>query len=162
MKKITRKEQFLSGQDVKPLTRKEQILSGKSIKPLTRSEERVKLISEGGSGGGGSSDISTAEVTMTVNAGTGGGGLDGGIGEFNEGSAFISNSGEGLVTRIGVASGNSMVFTALLIKNQDGVFRSRVGISGTNPVITGSCELEEDDGMLVITGDCTITLDPVT
>lgn len=117
-----------------------------------------EAIAEGG--GGGADGIKTAKVTLTVNAGTGGAGLDGGVGGAQDGFVFLSEYG--VKTKMGVAAGNTVELTAILTETE-GVYSAEYFVTGSNPVVTGDCELSELDPNIVVTvtGDCTITLDPV-
>lgn len=108
-------------------------------------------------GGGGADGVKTAKVTLTVNAGTGGAILNGGV----EGSVFLSEYG--VRTQGGAAAGNTIELTAILT-DMEGVYSAKYFVTGGNPVVTGDCELSELDPDIVVTvtGDCTITVDPVT
>lgn len=113
-----------------------------------------KAIEEGG-GGGGADGIKTAKVTLIVNAGTGSALLNGG------GSVFLSEYG--VRTRAGAAAGNTVELTAILT-DVEGVYSAFYFIYGSNPVVTGDGELSEngDEIAVIVNGDCTITVDPVT
>ena len=114
-------------------------------------------IAEGG--GGGADGVKTAKVTFTANAGTGGAALDGGVSGLSDGFVFLSEYG--VVTMTGVAAGNTVELTAILTE-VEGVYSAKYFVNGSNPVVTGDCELSELDSDIVaiVTGDCTITVDP--
>lgn len=117
-----------------------------------------EAIAEGG--GGGADGVKTAKVTLTVNAGTGGAILNGNVSGPSEGCVFLSEYG--VRTQGGAAAGNTVELTAILT-DVEGVYSAQYFVTGSNPVVTGDCELSELDPDIVVTvtGDCTITLDPV-
>lgn len=119
-----------------------------------------KAIEEGG-GGGGADGIKTAKVTLIVNAGTGGALLNGDVQGMPDGSVFLSEYG--VMTRAGAAAGNTVELTAILT-DVEGVYSAFYFIYGSNPVVTGDGELSEngDEIGVIVNGDCTITVDPVT
>lgn len=118
------------------------------------------LVTEIEGGGGGADGIKTAKVTLTVNAGTGGGALNGGVEGTQEGFVFLSEYG--VRTRAGAAAGNTVELTAILTE-AEGIYSAFYFIYGSNPVITGDGELSEngDEIGVIVNGDCTITVDPV-
>lgn len=109
-------------------------------------------------GGGGADGIKTAKVTLTVNAGTGGGALTGGVSGVQDGFVFLSEYG--VKTVMGVSAGNTAELTAILTE-VDGIYFANYSFVGHNPVLTGDCELSGHGETITVTGDCTITLDPV-
>ena len=109
-------------------------------------------------GGGGADGLKTAKVTLTLNAGTGGGGLDGGVQGNQEGFVFLSQNG--VTTVVGTTAGNTVEATAILV-DMDGRYGAYYGIGGDSPVVTGSAELSEHGDVILVTGDCTLTMDPV-
>lgn len=117
-----------------------------------------KAIEEGG--GGGADGVKTAKVTLTVNAGTGAAFLNGNVHGVSEGCVFLSEYG--VKTREGATAGNTVELTAILT-DVEGVYSAHYFVTGSNPVVTGDCELVEDgvDTTIIVTGDCTITVDPV-
>lgn len=117
-----------------------------------------EAIAEGG--GGGADGVKTAKVTLTVNAGTGGGALDGGVVGASEGFVFLSENG--VRTKAVAAAGNTVELTAILTE-AEGIYSAFYFIYGSNPVITGDGELSEngDEIGVIVNGDCTITVDPV-
>ena len=118
----------------------------------------ARKLSSGG-GGGGSSDFSTAEVTVIANSGSGAVGLTGGISGFSEGFAFIKNGNpKMLVSVFGVPAGTSNTAQALLV---EGYAEYELDM-GMNVSVTGDCTYDDEEGVFVITGDCTITADPTT
>lgn len=117
------------------------------------------------SGGGGSSDLSTASVTITANAGSGVVMLSGGIEGNTEGSGFIkptSGGGEMIVSLAGAEAGRTQTWKAVLTKGDEAsghLFESAYVFYGENAVVTGDCEISDD--CVIVYGDCTITADPV-
>lgn len=114
----------------------------------------------GGGGGGGADGVKTAKVTFIVNAGTGGAGLDGGVQDLQEGFVFLTY--DGVKTKAGANAGNTVELTAILTE-VEGIYEAQYIVIGSNPIVTGDCELCEPDPVIsvIITGDCTITVDPV-
>lgn len=110
--------------------------------------------------GGGADGIKTAKVTLTVNAGTGGGGLSGGVADMQNGYVFLSDYG--VRTTMGANTGNTVELTAILTE-VGGIYTAEYTVIGANPVVTGDCKLDETgpDIIAIVTGDCTITVDPV-
>lgn len=110
-------------------------------------------------GGGGSSDFSTAEVTVIANSGSGGVALTGGINGYSEGFAFIRNGDpKMLASFFGVQAGASDTAQALLV---EGYAEYELEM-GMNVSVTGDCTYDDEEGVFAITGDCTITADPTT
>lgn len=117
-----------------------------------------EAIAEGG--GGGSDGVKTAKVTFTVNAGTGAGALNGGVESTRDGFVFLSEYG--VRTLMGASAGNTVELTAILTE-AEGEYGAEYFVNGSNPVVTGDCELSglDSDIVAIVTGDCTITVDPV-
>lgn len=120
----------------------------------------VPCCGSGGGGGGGADGVKTAKVTFTVNnTGDGYANLNGGVSELSDGFVFLSE--HGVRTMMGAAAGNTVELTAILTE-VGGEYGARYSVRGSNPVVTGDCELSALDPVIVVTvtGDCTITVDP--
>ena len=114
-------------------------------------------------GGGGSSDFSTAEVTIV--GGEDGLALSGGVEGWSNGYIFIKSDeyGDTGITLAGAQAETSITAKALLFKNLDETFPHDFAavfgaVEGTAiESVEGNCELDEDTGIVIIWGDCTIT-----
>ena len=115
------------------------------------------------SGGGGSSDFSTAQVTIVT--GANGIALSGGVESMSEGYIFIKSAeyGDIGVTTLGVPSQSTATAKALLFKNLDleeiphEFTAFFTAVDGTIATVDGNCEIVEETSIL-IWGDCTITV----
>ena len=96
-----------------------------------------------GSGGGGSSDFSTAEVTIVNNTGDGTS-FDG---------AIIKNGNININTRLDEGTN---ILTLVLYKGVS--YCGTYDIDMSTAVITGDAEYTSEDNCYIITGDCTITI----
>ena len=98
---------------------------------------------EGEGGGGGSSDFSTAEVTIVNNTGDGTS-FDG---------AIIKNGNININTRLDEGTN---ILTLVLYKGVS--YCGTYDIDMSTAVITGDAEYTSEDNCYIITGDCTITI----
>ena len=117
-----------------------------------------------GGGGGSSGVITTAQVTLVANAGSGEVALLGGVQGNNEGFAFVYefDGYGGLKGNAGVLANSSNTFTAVLALDQESSsgYSAWFEVVGNNVQVTGNALY--DDGLVGIFGDCTITADPTT
>ena len=109
-------------------------------------------------GGGGESDLSIATVTI-VNNSTGGWGLSGVVGS-NKGRGFlVLQNDEYLISLNEGVSRQSTVTLQAILMPQEGEMGALYGITGNGtPTVTGNAEYYEEDALVYITGDCTITI----
>ena len=117
---------------------------------------RAKLVEGIGnmsSGGGGSSDFSTAEVAIMVDAGlSDGGGLNGGIANLSEGYGFLKNSS--IVTMAGASAGETINVTAILIEGE-AIYSIIGGVVGNT---TGGVSYDPENDTVKVIGDGSITI----
>ena len=106
--------------------------------------------------GGGSSNLSVAEVTVIVNNGTGGLALDGGVRGQSEGFAFIYN--DTLRTIMGAPANGTVTLNAVLIEG----YAAFGVVTGTIISVSGNATLIDDGESIEITGNCTITANPTS
>lgn len=106
---------------------------------------------------GGSSRFSLASVAITANSGESGACLTlNGANGASEGCAFLVDVDDysALITSIEISQGETGTFQALLIDGE-----AWFDVGGENLVVTGGATIEDD--VIIITGDCTLTADPV-
>lgn len=142
------------------------------IKELTATENKTyekdgevynKVTVNVSGGGGGSSDFSTANVTIV--GGDNGLVLTGRIQGMTEGYIFIKSDeyGDVGVTTAGAQAESSITAKALLFKNLDESiphdFYASFNAVDTFAIgtVDGDCEYDEETEIVIIWGDCTIT-----
>lgn len=131
-----------------------------------------------GSGGGGSSDFSTANVTIDIGEGFSGEGII--AFDFETGVDYLINDeydGNQYAYSAELAIGDTLsqnptelpsinTIPLLLYRGQcylslpiNGVTTSKSYVRGTGVSVTGNATLDQENSRVIITGDCTITVD---
>lgn len=108
----------------------------------------AKKLSGSGGGGGGSSDFSTAEVTLV--------GKDGSVAGDVYLSTALEESPAASVPRVNFIANESHTYNAILYKGSAAAFVANPA-AHTIESITGDAQ-ELSPGVIVITGDCSITI----
>lgn len=146
----TRKELIAEGKDITPLTREEYFLAGKTLEPLNVKEKVLKGVV---GGGGGSGDLSFANVR------------------------FVSTEGTGYTVHavpyaVDPPDGDPHITCEELYIGGNGfsvkvpLYKSLISISfndfenvdtSTPPVLSGAVDFDNFGGFFLISGDCEIT-----